>query len=79
MIGHSALTMTPLVQVIYFLLAIMFGYLFFALEKYPGDRNIGINLPFGDPQMIAAFVPAGRIILCLLSIAMLCHAAGIIR
>ena len=79
MIGHSVLTMTPLVQVIYFLLAIMFGYMFFASEKYLVGRDIGINLPFGDPQMIAAFVPPGRIILCLLSIAMVCHAAGIIR
>jgi hypothetical protein len=79
MVGQGALTMTPLVQVIYFLLAMMFGYMFFASETYSVCRNSGLNMPYGDPEMIAAFVPPGRIILCLLSIAMFCHAASIIR
>ncbi len=78
MIGHGALTLTPLIQAIYLMLAIMFGYMFFASNTAPVGRNSNINVPFGDAEKIALFQVPGRIILCLLSVVMLCYAAGIL-
>jgi hypothetical protein len=78
MVGHCALTLTPLIQAIYFMLAIMFGYMFFASNTGPLGRNININMPFGDAQKIELFLVPGRIILGLVSVVMLCYAAGIL-